>query len=83
MSTAAQFKTPVRFRSEEITIASVTAVVTLSVLEIPNADEDRAIVHINAKKQPKTAYTVDSSTQITFSENLEIGDFVEVTIPGY
>jgi hypothetical protein len=73
---------PIKRRSEEITATGGESVITLSTITIPGADSERAVVSVNGKLQPQTSYTVDSATQITLSENLELNDLVEVFVFG-
>ena len=72
---------PIKLRSEKLTSTETQSVFTLSSLTIPNSDPLRVMVNINGKKQPTDAYTVDSTTQITLSESLELNDIVEVIVP--
>lgn len=81
MSLVNQFMIPIKLRSEKLTSTETQSVFTLSSLTIPNSDPLRVMVNINGKKQPTDAYTVDSTTQITLSESLELNDIVEVIVP--
>ena len=83
MSSVVDFMIPVKLKSEEQSSTASQSVFTLVSISIPDADEDRLIVNIAGKKQPKTAYTVDSSTQVTMSESLELNDLVEFIVPSY
>lgn len=81
MSLVNQFMIPIKLRSEKLTSTETQSVFTLSSLTIPNSDSTRVMVNINGKKQPTDAYTINSTTQITLSESLELNDIVEVIIP--
>lgn len=83
MSSVADFMLPIRLRPEEQSASAGQTIFTLTTIEIPGADEDRVIININGKKQPKTSFTVNSSTQVTMSEALELNDLVEFIIPSY
>lgn len=82
MSSVDQFMIPIKFKSQEFTAIASQSVFTLTTVTIPNADIENCRLNINGKTQPDTAYTVDSTTQITTSEPLEAGDFVEVVVIG-
>ena len=81
MSSVNQFMIPIKLRSEKLTSTETQSVFTLSSLTIPNSDPLRVMVNINGKKQPTDTYTINSTTQITLSESLELNDIVEVIVP--
>ena len=81
MSLVNQFMIPIKLRSEKLTSTETQSVFTLSSLTIPNSDPLRVMVNINGKKQPTDTYTINSTTQITLSESLELNDIVEVIVP--
>jgi hypothetical protein len=81
MSFVNQFMIPIKLRSEKLTSTADQSVFTLSSITIPNSDPLRVMVNINGKKQPTDAYTINSSTQVTMSENLELNDIVEIIVP--
>ena len=61
MSSVVDFMIPVKLKSEEQNATAGQTVFTLSSIVIPNADEDRLIVNIMGKKQPKTAGEISKS----------------------
>ena len=81
MSSVNQFMIQIKLRSEKLTSTETQSVFTLSSLTIPNSDPLRVMVNINGKKQPTDTYTINSTTQITLSESLELNDIVEVIVP--
>lgn len=81
MSFVNQFMIPIKLVSEKLTSTDNQSVFNLSSLTIPNSDPTRVMVNINGKKQPTDAYTINSTSQLTMSENLELNDIVEVIIP--
>lgn len=83
MSEVADFLIPVKLKTEEQTAAVSQSVFTLSSITVPNADTDRLIVAITGVKQPKSSYTVDSTSQVTMDDALEGGELVEFTVPSY
>lgn len=83
MAVLSDYMAKVKLKSEKLTSIASQTVFTLSTVTIRNSDPDCAFIVINGKKQPQDAYTVDSTTQITLSEGLEVGDVVEVTVTGY
>lgn len=82
MSVIEQFMMPIKFKSERIVSSAGQSVFTLITVSIPNGDSEQAIVIINGNRQPQDAYTVDSSSQITMSESLELNDLVEIVVIG-
>lgn len=83
MAVLSDYIAKVRFKSQKFSAIASQTVFTLSTVSINNGDPEYAIVMINGKKQPPDAYTVNSSTQITTSEGLELNDVLEVIVTGY
>lgn len=83
MSLVQQFMIRPKLKSQVFTATAGQTIFTLTTIDIPNSDSERCILLIQGKVQPSSAYTVDSTTQITLSEGVEDGDHVEVRVPSY
>ena len=82
MSSIEQFMIPIRFKSERITATAAQSVFNLVSIVLPSTDPQDSIVIINGKRQPQDAYTINTTTQVTMSEALELNDLVEIIIVG-
>jgi hypothetical protein len=83
MSNVLDFMLPVRLKEEKLVATASQTIFTLSSIVIPNSDPERCAIYIRGTKQPSDVFSVDSPTQITFSEGLEAGDIVEVLVPSF
>lgn len=82
MSVINQFMVKIKYDQEVFTGTAAQTVLTLSTISIPDSDINQSTVIVNGSTQPKSAYTVDSATQITLSEGVEAGDIVAVVVIG-
>ena len=80
MSTIEQFLLPVKFKTQEFTATAAQTIITLTTISIPGADSERVRLYINGRRQASSAYSVDSTTQLTTSEGMEAGDLIEVEV---
>jgi len=80
MSTIEQFMIPIFWKTEEITATADQDTFNLTTISIPGSSKERVKIRVNGKKQPDTAYTINSSTQLVTSEPLELNDLLEVEV---
>jgi hypothetical protein len=83
MSNLRDFLAPCRYNEETLTATAGQTVLTLSSISIPGGNTRRVLLFINGTRQNVGAYTVDSPTQITVSEALELNDKVIVTVSSF
>jgi hypothetical protein len=83
MSNVLDFMLKPKFKSQVFTATAGQTVFVLTTITIPDADQEKSILIVNGKEQPYSAYTINSSTQFSIPEGVELNDHVELKIVSY
>lgn len=83
MSSVLDFMIKPKFKSQVFTATASQSVFVLTTVEIPDSDQEKTILIVNGKEQPYSSYTVNSTTQFSIPEGVELDDHVELKIVTY